>query len=291
MRNGYRSGQEETKKGRDAENHAWVANAQRGDRLADQPNRLTVRRDASSSNMTPRLQTVVEKFPEVQRPEQIHALIDTLRAAYDLDHAIYYALSLGGDRAGEEYGAMTYSPDWHTHYEDAGYRFSDPVVKSMLGGSLAVDWCNLDWTDRAARRLRDESVDTGIGNNGYSVPLHGPQGQFAMFSISKQCGEETWAKLISEISQDMLLAAHHIHRHVLDICGAHTDFYSQSLSPREKDVISMISAGRRRAQIAHDLKISENTLRVYIDSARHKLGAVNTFHAVALAVKRGVVKI
>ncbi len=241
--------------------------------------------------MTPSLQTVVEKFPDVQRPEQIHELVDAIRATYDLDHAIYYALSLGGDRAGEEYGAMTYSPDWHLHYEEAGYRFADPVVQSMLGGSLPVDWATLDWTSRIARRIKDESIDTGVGNNGYSIPLHGPQGQFAMFSISKQCRDETWAKLIREISQDMLLAAHHVHRHVLDICGAHTDFYAQSLSPREKDVIAMVSAGRRRAQIAHDLKISENTLRVYIDSARHKLGAVNTFHAVALAVKRGVVKI
>ena len=186
---------------------------------------------------------------------------------------------------------MTYSPDWHLHYEEVGYRFTDPVVLSMVNGSLPVDWSGLDWTGRAARRLKDESIDTGIGNNGYSVPLHGPQGQFAMFSVSKQCREETWAKLMAENAQDLLLAAHHIHRHVLEVCGAGVEECPNALSPREKDVIAMISTGRRRAQIAHELRISENTLRVYIDSARHKLGAVNTFHAVALAVKRGVVKI
>ena len=152
------------KKGIGAQNRAGVVSAPNGDRWKGQTIRRNARRDASGSNMTPRLQTIVEKFPDVQRPEQIHALVDTLRATYDLDHAIYYALSLGGDRAGEEYGAMTYSPDWHTHYEDAGYRFSDPAVKSMLGGSLPVDWSGLDWTDRAARRLKDESIDTGVGN-------------------------------------------------------------------------------------------------------------------------------
>jgi DNA-binding CsgD family transcriptional regulator len=49
--------------------------------------------------------------------------------------------------------------------------------------------------------------------------------------------------------------------------------------------------GQRRAQVADSLKISESTLRVYIDSARHKLGALNVFHAVAIAVKTGIIKV
>jgi DNA-binding CsgD family transcriptional regulator len=39
------------------------------------------------------------------------------------------------------------------------------------------------------------------------------------------------------------------------------------------------------------MNISENTLRVYIDSARHKLGALNIPHAVALGVSRGLISI
>jgi DNA-binding CsgD family transcriptional regulator len=65
----------------------------------------------------------------------------------------------------------------------------------------------------------------------------------------------------------------------------------QKLSPREKDVLTLISTGQRRAQVADSLKISESTLRVYIDSARHKLGALNVFHAVAIAVKTGIIKV
>jgi DNA-binding CsgD family transcriptional regulator len=65
----------------------------------------------------------------------------------------------------------------------------------------------------------------------------------------------------------------------------------QKLSPRERDVLTMIAAGRTRAQIADALKISESTLRVYIDSARHKLGALNAFHAVAIAMKTGAIRI
>jgi len=49
--------------------------------------------------------------------------------------------------------------------------------------------------------------------------------------------------------------------------------------------------GKNRSQIAYDLKISENTLRVYIDSARHKLGALNIPHAVAIGIHRGIINI
>jgi DNA-binding CsgD family transcriptional regulator len=35
--------------------------------------------------------------------------------------------------------------------------------------------------------------------------------------------------------------------------------------------------------------MSENTLRAYIDSARHKLGAMNVTHAVAMALARGII--
>ena len=41
--------------------------------------------------------------------------------------------------------------------------------------------------------------------------------------------------------------------------------------------------------MADTLHISENTLRAYIDSARHKLGAMNVTHAVALALARGII--
>lgn len=61
----------------------------------------------------------------------------------------------------------------------------------------------------------------------------------------------------------------------------------RSLSPRELDALTLIGMGNSRAQSAENLSISEHTLRVYLESARFKLGAANTVHAVALAMARG----
>ena len=51
--------------------------------------------------------------------------------------------------------------------------------------------------------------------------------------------------------------------------------------------MTLLAVGYSRAQVADTLSISEHTLRVYIESARFKLGALNTTHAVARALSRG----
>lgn len=53
--------------------------------------------------------------------------------------------------------------------------------------------------------------------------------------------------------------------------------------------MTMLAIGLSRAQAADKLSISEHTLRVYVESARFKLGALNTTHAVARALSRGLI--
>jgi DNA-binding NarL/FixJ family response regulator len=89
----------------------------------------------------------------------------------------------------------------------------------------------------------------------------------------------------------MLVIAHYFHQKVLEIEKVTVARSEPLLSSREVDVLTGISVGKNRSQIAHDLSISENTLRVYLDSARHKLGALNITHAVAIGIHRGLINI
>ena len=52
--------------------------------------------------------------------------------------------------------------------------------------------------------------------------------------------------------------------------------------------MTLLAIGYSRAQVAEQLSISEHTLRVYIESARFKLGASNTTHAVARGLTLGL---
>lgn len=241
--------------------------------------------------MNERLHSVVENVSDVSTHQDLDRLLRQVRRLYDIDNAIYYALSLGGERAGQEFGAMTYPHAWYERYEEVRYRDLDPVVQCSASGFVPINWSELDWSGRPLKRFQAEATEFRVGNQGYTVPIHGPQGQFAMFSVSKQDTPEGWAGFLADAGQDMLLIAHHVHRQVLNLTGAEKTSAPTRLSPRERDVLTLIAEGRSRAQVADRLAISESTLRVYLDSARHKLGGLNTFHAVAIGVKSGIVKV
>jgi len=137
--------------------------------------------------------------------------------------------------------------------------------------------------------ILNEAIDTGIGNQGYSIPIRGPNGQFALFTVNKTANDDKWGKYTQEHTQDFLLLSHYVHERANHITGIETGVDMQALSPRERDAMIFLGMGEARGHIAEKMKISEHTLRAYIDSARYKLGAANTTHAVAIAISRGMI--
>lgn len=217
--------------------------------------------------------------------EQIHGLVVSLRDRFEVDHAVYHWVSADG----EQYGFGTYDPVWVKHYVDKEYLRVDPVVLGCFQRFHPVDWKTLDWTSKAARAFRKDSVDHGIGNQGFSVPIRGPNGQFALFSMSHSCSDAQWADFTGKHQRDIILIAHYLNQKALDFEKARKPEPVRPLSPREVDTLTYLAMGYGRGQVAEMLSISEHTLRAYIESARFKLGALNTTHAVARALGEGFI--
>lgn len=216
--------------------------------------------------------------------DQLQGVIERLRDAFGIDHMVYHWV----DSAGDQYGCGTYSPDWVQQYLSQNYLRIDPVVIGCFQRFHPVDWKRLDWSGKAQRNFLGEAIDTGVGNQGYSVPIRGPNGQFALFTVSDRRKDEAWAKYTEQYTRDLILTAHFVNQTALRIEGGKDIQQTQSLSPRETDALTMLAMGYSRGQAADSLSISEHTLRVYIESARFKLGAMNTTHAVARAMARGL---
>jgi DNA-binding CsgD family transcriptional regulator len=58
-----------------------------------------------------------------------------------------------------------------------------------------------------------------------------------------------------------------------------------ALTPREREVLSMLVGGLTAKQIAANLSLSVLTVRTHIRNAREKLGGNTTYHAIALALQ------
>ncbi len=61
------------------------------------------------------------------------------------------------------------------------------------------------------------------------------------------------------------------------------------LSEREKQVLEMLVKGRSNKEIAHQLGISENTVKVHTTRVFEKLSVADRLEAVTVAIRRGIV--
>jgi DNA-binding CsgD family transcriptional regulator len=230
-----------------------------------------------------RISSFLDQLQQVRTLDGLQILIERLRDAFEVDHLVYHSVN----SKGEPYAALTYGLDWVDHYLDRDFGRIDPVVLGCFQRFHPVDWKQLDWSGKAVRTFLLEATDAGVGNQGYSIPIRGPNGQFALFTVNHRCSDEEWARFTARNTSDLLLVAHYVNQKALEIERGTDRLPDLNLSPRELDALTLIASGQNRAKAADSLSISEHTLRVYLESARFKLGAANTTHAVAVAMMRG----
>jgi PAS domain S-box-containing protein len=63
----------------------------------------------------------------------------------------------------------------------------------------------------------------------------------------------------------------------------------QELTPREREVITLLALGLSGAEIAERLVLSPETVRIHVRNARQRLGARTRAHAIALALESGAI--
>jgi DNA-binding NarL/FixJ family response regulator len=61
----------------------------------------------------------------------------------------------------------------------------------------------------------------------------------------------------------------------------------KTLSPREREILGLLSQGLSGEEVAKQLFLSSETVRTHVRNAMSKLGAATRAHAVALALQRG----
>lgn len=230
------------------------------------------------------LESFLEQLQRVETRDELNTLILSLRDQLSVGHVVYHSVN----STGEQYAALTYENDWVERYLEQDYARIDPVVQACLRRFHPVDWKRLDWSGKAVKNFLHEAIDVGVGNQGFTVPIRGPSGQFALFSVSSTEDDALWKQYTEENGRELILASHYVNQKALEIERGSDKAELASLSPRETDALTLLALGYSRAQAADSLSISEHTLRVYIEGARFKLAAMNTTHAVAKAMNQGL---
>lgn len=205
----------------------------------------------------------------------LQAAVAALRDDLGVAHAAFRSADPDG------WGVGTH-PAWEARRR--AHAGTDPIVAACLRRPRPVDWRGLDWSG-PARGQRADALAHGVGPQGLTVPVRGPEGCVVLLSIADDRPAAAWDALLRARLRDVVLAAHRLEAQAR--AAGLLPAAPRPLSPREADALGLLALGYARGEVAAILAISPHTLRAYVEGARAKLGAANTTHAVARALAEG----
>ncbi len=137
----------------------------------------------------------------------------------------------------------------------------------------------------------DESREAGVGSQGMTIPMRGVEnGVWGLFSITSNESDKEWVRRRPEMIADLVLIGNFLHQKAFEAHHTIEKIDLNAVTRREVEALAWTSEGKSVADIAVLMRISAETVKAHLDSARYKLGALNRVHAVAKAIRHGIIR-
>lgn len=239
------------------------------------------------------LDRFAEETQDVTRPERLFELLCAFAQNFDCPWIAYGSLT-HLDRLREPGRAfpsvwLNYPPEWRAHYFANGYDRIDPIVTKSRRRVAAFAWSDIYRKNNAAqneRRIFDEAAGFGL-RSGVSIPLHGPDGGFAIMSFARPRDEE-FKSAVTVYLQAAALHFHAILSKLSHASGVARQF--PVLSVRERECLLWAAKGKSSWDTGMILGISENTVNFHIKNAMRKLDSRSRTVAAVKALRLGLIE-
>lgn len=206
----------------------------------------------------------------------------------------YFSYAAMPPRSGGSEGLIftNYPPSWRVLYQNQSYQHIDPVMTQGRRSLLPYRWGNeahLSALSSCERQLFLEARDHRIGE-GFTIPVHGPQGEFGLFSVANGGTLPELADPSNGIYQGLMTVAPFVHAYGL-LTGADGSKPDKEivLTDRERVCLKWTSLGKTAWEIAQIIGRSKPTVEYHLQKAIRKLDATNKAHAATLARERGLI--
>lgn len=178
----------------------------------------------------------------------------------------------------------THPPEWQRRYFTRGYLFKDPTVTAVATGTSPFSWSEIRARseESGARRIFDEAAEFGLAE-GFTVPLLTLEGKTGGFSFAGErldlsAADRGMLNLIANYAFGQLLLLHE-----------QPAAKPIVLAPRERESLQWAAEGKSDWEIGELMGISEHGADRHLRSARRKLGTYSRTHAVAQAIRLGLI--
>lgn len=174
--------------------------------------------------------------------------------------------------------------DWSARYFSMNYLFKDPTIKLVREGLESFFWNDDEVAKfRSGATVMGEAREFGL-LEGFTMTLSSLSHEHVGFSIA---GERL--ELSPENKRDLSLVANFAIYRSLQIRRMLQDSVILKLTAREREVLQFAAEGWKEWQIANRLGITDHAIDKHMRSCRQKLDSRNTNHAIAIALRKGLI--
>ncbi len=208
---------------------------------------------------------------------------------YGLNNVVYLGLNLPTKKHQNYYVHNTYNKDWVRRCETEEHISIDPIVRLGMGSIMPIDWGDIGDLSATRNKMFGEVHKFEVGKQGLTFPLHGLHGETAIFSVTADFSQSAWNNFKRAHLREIRIIADFFHQRVLRDTLGEDALKNPLLTERELECLRWSAEGKTYEDTGVLLGISARTVRFFLENARHKLDSLNTTHAVASAMTRGLI--
>ena len=234
---------------------------------------------------TLQLEGFLEKVKQAIDLNSLSAMLVSIRDSYGVANLVYHAVSIPCSDSSNPILLLTYENEWVRRYTERDYFQIDPVVRFGRKGFLPLDWSEVDHETQEARRFFWEADKYEVGRQGVTLPIRGPAGERALFTVTSNAAEREWVKKRTLYMREFQILGHFVHDRAVELSGYRYLKNAIDLSSREKQCLALTIKGLHNKQIAARPNLSTSIVQLYLQSARHKLNCTSNAEAAVKAVQ------
>ncbi len=181
----------------------------------------------------------------------------------------------------------TDSGAWFEYYRE----FIDPLFNIGGRSVLPFDWARLPGRKKNVLPIFG-AKDAYPERHGLTIPVRGPTDDvWALFSLTSNESDIDWARRRYQLVKDLVRVANYVHQRA---CQLHAEKKSSDdfdvITGQEIEALELCSEEKSLAEMAILMRVSAETVKARIDTARFKLRALNRVHAVSKALQAGLIR-
>lgn len=200
---------------------------------------------------------------------------------FGFNHFIMTGLPSRGEDVEDLIVADKWPDGWRDHYRDKAYFMQDPVTQWSFSCSAPFSWreARIETpTNRVITDIEQEANEYGLVD-GLGFPMFDPTNWQAVVSLASDAPCDLDKRQIGLV----YLASVYCQMRASELRKPNAAKVSE-LTPREREVLRWVAAGKSYWETSTILGISEATVQTHLIHVRRKLHAANTTEAVARAI-------